>query len=120
MPSHRLPPVRRIRRRNEFQHVFECGQRIHGRYLTLVAAGNGGPRDRLGIVASKKLGGAVTRNKAKRLIREMFRRQNCEEAGRVGADIVVIPRAGMADVPFADLVKDFESSLRRLPRPSNP
>jgi ribonuclease P protein component len=119
MPSHRLPPARRIRRRVEFQHVFDQGRRIHGRYLTLVAAPNGGSQDRLGIVASKKLGGAVTRNRAKRLIREMFRRQDGEGSPQAGADIVVIPRTGMPEVPFAILLKDFETSVRRVPRRSS-
>jgi ribonuclease P protein component len=119
MPSHRLTPARRIRRQEDFQRVFDRGRRIHGRYLTLVAAPNGSPQDRLGIVASKKLGGAVTRNRAKRLIREIFRRHQDDGPGRPGADIVVIPRPGMPDVSYGMLAKDFETSLGRVPRSSN-
>jgi len=120
MPSHRLPPLRRIRRRDEFQHVFDQGRRVHGRYFTLVAAPNGGPSDRLGIVASRKIGGAVTRNRAKRLIREMFRRytDSSSHPRSSRADIVVIPRAGMTEVAFDELVKDFAGSLGRIARSS--
>ena len=53
MPSHPLPPARRIRRRGEFQHVFEVGRRAHGRFLTVVAAPATGGTSRLGIVASR-------------------------------------------------------------------
>src|ERR1700733_4987392 len=76
MPSNALPPARRIRRRGEFQRVFDAGRRAHGRYLTIIAAPALCADSRLGIVASKKLGGAVVRNRAKRLIREMFRTQS--------------------------------------------
>src|SRR5262249_15982305 len=68
-----LPPGRRLRRRSEFQHVFDGGRRAHGRYLTIVAARSSGSVTRLGIVASRKIGGAVGRNPPKRLIREGFR-----------------------------------------------
>ena len=80
MPSNALPPARRIRRRGEFQRVFDAGRRAHGRYLTIIAAPAPGADSRLGIVASKKLGGAVVRNRAKRLIREMFRTQSGPES----------------------------------------
>ena len=80
MPSNALPPARRIRRRGEFQRVFDAGRRAHGRYLTIIAAPRSGADSRLGIVASKKLGGAVVRNRAKRLIREMFRTQSRPES----------------------------------------
>ena len=65
----------------EFQRVFDAGRRAHGRYLTIIAAPAPGPDSRIGIVASKKLGGAVVRNRAKRLIREMFRTQPRPDRG---------------------------------------
>ena len=103
---------RRVRRRREFQQVFEHGQRIQGRYVTLLVLANARPTPRLGIVASRKLGGAVTRNRAKRLIREIFRR-NLEHHRGPAVDAVVIPRRELLEAPFESLVQDFQSVWRR-------
>jgi ribonuclease P protein component len=111
MPSNALPPARRIRRRGEFQRVFDAGRRAHGRYLTIIAAPAPGADSRLGIVASKKLGGAVVRNRAKRLIREMFRTQSgpCQ-----ASDLVIIPKAAALQVQAAEVVSDYRMALKRL------
>lgn len=111
MPSNALPPARRIRRRGEFQRVFDAGRRAHGRYLTIIAAPSSGPDSRIGIVASKKLGGAVVRNRAKRLIREVFRTQSGPETA---SDLVVIPKASALQVEAAEVVSDYRTTLRRL------
>ena len=111
MPSNTLPPARRIRRRAEFQRVFDAGRRAHGRYLTIIAAPAPGPDSRIGIVASKKLGGAVVRNRAKRLIREMFRTQIGPERA---SDLVVIPKASALQVEAGEVVNDYKTALRRL------
>jgi ribonuclease P protein component len=110
MSSNALPPVRRLRRRVEFQRVFDKGRRTHGRFLTIIAAPDGGPCARLGIVASKKLGGAVDRNRAKRLIREVFRTITPVERP---LDVVVIPKAPLLVAPFEAFERDFRVTLRR-------
>lgn len=110
MPSHALPPARRLRRRAEFQRVFDTGRRAHGRYLTIIAAPDGAPSSRLGIVASRKLGGAVVRNYAKRLIRETFR-ITCDTSPPL--DLVVIPKRALLEASFPGLVQDFRNVLRR-------
>ena len=102
----------RLRRRSEFQRVFETGCRSQGRYLTMVVAANGTSRPRVGIVASRKLGDAVRRNRAKRLIREIFRKTPFPPGGQ-GVDIVVIPRRELFDAAYASLETDFRTSLRR-------
>ena len=91
--------------------MFDAGRRAHGRYLTIIAAPAPGPDSRIGIVASKKLGGAVVRNRAKRLIREMFRTQTAPERA---SDLVVIPKAIALQVDSVEVVSDYKATLRRL------
>ena len=105
---------RRLRRRAEFQRVFDGGQRIRGRFLTVIVAPSetsGGAR--LGLVASRKLGDAVRRNLAKRLIREIFRLNPPQPGDTRGVDIVVIPRVELFDAAYTTLVEDYRSALSR-------
>jgi ribonuclease P protein component len=110
MPSHGFSKAQRVRRRGEFQRVFDAGSRVSSRYFTLVLAPGATSAARLGIVASRKLGDAVRRNRAKRLIREMFRHLDQPPAP---VDVVVIPRRELFDAPFSDLERDFRAVFRR-------
>ena len=112
MTSHRFSKAQRVRRRGDFQQVFDRGFRIGSRYFTLLLAPGGGAAARLGIVASRKLGDAVHRNRAKRLIREVFR-LNQPLPGGAGIDLVVIPRRELFDARFTDIDEDFRAAWRR-------
>jgi ribonuclease P protein component len=107
-----MPKERRVRRRAEFQDVFERGYRVHGRFFTILVLPSGRPTPRLGIVASRKFGGAVQRNRAKRLIREMFRKIAPIHRGPA-IDVVVIPRRELLRTDFPALSKDFQNVWRR-------
>ena len=99
--------------------VQDQGRRVATRYLTLLAMPNLLQCDRLGIIASRRLGGAVLRNRAKRRVRELFRRQEPDTVvdRRVAAlDLVVIPRREVATIPFAVLEQDFRAAMKRLDR----
>ena len=110
--AHRFDKGRRLRQRAEFQTVFHTGVRVRGRFWTILVAPGQATRSRLGIVASKKVGDAVRRNRAKRLIREVFRRtQNLRAATRV--DMVVIPRVELFDATFASLEEDYRTVVAR-------
>jgi ribonuclease P protein component len=102
---------RRVRRPAEYKRAFQGGSRVHGRYFTFVTSPNGRAIVRLGIVASRKLGDAVARNRAKRLIREIFRQS--ELMPGAGVDLVVIPRDSVFNAPYATLEADFRDVLRR-------
>ena len=103
----------RIRRRPEFQRVYEGGQRLRLRLMTVMALANGRESSRLGIAATRKLGDAVVRNRAKRLVREVFRKADVPG----GLDIVVIPRRDMLDVEYRTIEAEFRYALRRVRRP---
>jgi ribonuclease P protein component len=111
MPSLALPPARRLRRRGEFQRVFDTGRRAHGRFFTIIAAPGETAGARLGIVASRKLGGAVARNRAKRLIRNVFRTSMTDPSARV--DLVVLPKGTIFEADASGLLQDFTATLKR-------
>ena len=98
-----FPPAERIRRRQDFKKIHEEGRRTSGRYMTALFLANTLGHGRLGIIASRRLGGAVARNRAKRLIREVFRRS---VPPAIGMDVVVIPRRELFDAAFADFEAD--------------
>jgi ribonuclease P protein component len=105
----RFSRIERIRRRVEYQAVYDGGSKVHGRYLTLFTLGNATPIGRLGIAATRKLGGSVERNRAKRLIREVFRRNKLAP----GFDVVVVPKRELLDASLSALEAEFRTSLER-------
>ena len=110
-PGRTFKTHERIRRRPEYQRVQERGTRVSGRFMTAVLLPNEFPHDRLGIIASRRVGGAVQRNRAKRLIRELFRLN--KRSGATGLDIIVIPRSELVATPFSLLEADYRGILQR-------
>jgi ribonuclease P protein component len=104
-----LRRTERVRRRPEFEHAYETGARITGRYMTVFVVENGGHTPRLGIAATRKMGDAVERNRAKRLARELFRRHKID----AGLDVIIVPRREMVDAPFDTLEADYLTALGR-------
>jgi ribonuclease P protein component len=80
---------------------------------------DGDPTVRLGFTATRKIGGAVVRNRAKRRLREAARAL-APQLARPGSDYVFIARMGTADRPWERLLDDVKSALTRLatPRPA--
>jgi len=68
---------------------------------------------RVGFTASRKVGGAVVRNRAKRRLRAAVREVMAGHAA-AAYDYVVIARAGTPGRPYLDLVADLETALRKL------
>jgi len=102
----------RVRQRSDFEQAYGSGRKVGGRFMLVFLVPNRGGIPRLGVAAGRKFGGAVRRNRAKRLAREIFRRHRPSTA----TDIVIIPRREMLDASFLHLESDFLEILRRSAR----
>ena len=80
----------------DFLRLYKKGRYIASKYSVIYVRPNGRPYNRLGITAGKKVGNAVCRNRAKRLIRLAYR--NAEISLPVGIDIVIVARTRLCEV----------------------
>ena len=89
-----LSPKERIRKQKDFLLLYRKGNRFNGRYVTLIYRPNDMNFSRLAAIASiKNVGNSVKRNKVRRWIRTLFRRN--KEALKTPLDIMVIANKGI-------------------------
>ncbi len=108
-----LSQTRRLRKRADFQRIYRNGIRVVGLFVVLFVEIGPLAQRRLGITASRKIGPAVTRNRCKRRIRELFRLNSGLLFGG-GFDMVVNARRGCADASWQELLRDYTRCLSRL------
>ena len=110
-PALTLPPERRINRGRDFARARTEGRRLALGCLVLNWVESSGEQTRLGVITSKKIGGAVLRTRARRLLREAFRLNQHRLARPV--DLVLVARQSIVEKAFADVERDFVNALRR-------
>lgn len=89
--------------------MFRQGKRCSGSLVVVRVLPNGLDRSRLGVVVTKKVGGAVDRNRAKRRIREAVNIR----AILPGWDVVVIARTSIQSAEYRDLERELQQLLVR-------
>ena len=105
----------RVRKRAEFDRIQKGGARVSTRSFLLVVAGRADRKPaRLGITASRKIGGAVVRNRAKRLVREAFR--SLGDLFPPGIDLVVIVRKPPGAMKATDVENEWRRAAKELKR----
>ena len=111
-PSLRLPQTMRLKQRRDFSELKQQGQRLAaGCLIANWKASPAGSGSRLGVITSRKLGSAVTRSRARRLLRETFRLHQHDL--RQPVRMVLVARSSILGKQRADVERDFLSALRR-------
>lgn len=120
-PAGLFPKANRLRRRSEFKRVYAGERKIHGKHVVVFLS----PREedsslplacRLGITATRKIGGAVTRNLLKRRVREIYRQLPARGVlpPAASADFVLNLKGSASDAPFEALRADIERIWSQL------
>lgn len=112
-PGERLASAERLRRRGDFVRCYRKGRRRHGALAILYAVPNGLEHARLGVTASRKVGGAVVRNRLRRRVREIYRRWS-ERDELPAMDLVVHLKPPAGDSDFQVLRAELLRLLRGL------
>lgn len=112
-----------IQRRSDFLQAASTGKKFITSTLVLQmlarnTAHPAGDGPRIGYTVTRKMGGAVSRNRIKRRLREAVRKAAPAHA-LPGHDYVVIARHKALDCPFSDLVRDMEFAFSRIPTMKN-
>ena len=111
-PRLRFGSRARIKQGRDFMRVRQHGQRlVTGCLIANWERLPAGSQSRLGVITSGKIGGAVVRNRARRLLRESFRLHQNDLTQPL--DLVLVARQSIAKKPFAEVEKDFLTTLRK-------
>jgi len=111
-PRLSFPKRHRLRRQSEFERVKRSGRLERGALLMLrVLVGESGSRFRAGFIASKKIGGAVLRNRVRRRLRETVRRHQHEIVE--GAWVVTVARATAGRATYRELEDEWLRLAKR-------
>jgi ribonuclease P protein component len=107
-PSGRFPSRSRVRKRVEFLKIQDGGLRVSTSRFVLILSASAAPHasePRLGITASRRVGNAVVRSRAKRLIREAFRATR--ELWPAGIDLVVIVKRATGESKLESVIAEW-------------
>ena len=107
------PKIERLRKRPDFLACAKGPHCARGAVLIQARPRDQHPLVRVGFTATKRIGGAVERNRAKRRLREAAR-QILPDLAHPGFDYVFIARGGVTTRPWPRLLDDVKSALLRL------
>ena len=118
-PRRTLRPEDRLKLRRDFVRAQQGGRKVHTAHFVVCVWSRGDVEPpRLGVTVTRKIGGAVQRNRVKRLVREVFRCNR--ELFPVGCDVVLIAKEGSPSLGMTDVLAEMRGSAAALARAGRP
>ena len=104
-----LPKENRLKKKKEFEAIFENGRTIKGKNIIVKYLGNGLEYTKVGFIVSKKVfKKAVERNRIKRQLREAVKSTDLKR----GLSIIIIALPTIKDVPYVEIESDIKKTLK--------
>ncbi|HPQ41136.1 MAG TPA: ribonuclease P protein component [bacterium] len=95
----------------DFREIYRIGRKYPGRFFVLFVTPREDQLVRFGVTASRRVGNAVVRNRAKRIMREAVR--HVFPVMQCGADIVLVARAGIRETGTSGVLHQLSEQLRK-------
>lgn len=102
-----------LRGKQNFSAIYNKGKSIGDRCVVLFYRKNSLDYNRVAFLASKKVGNSVTRNRARRLMKESYRQIVANSNLAQGYDLIIIARTTIINLKCADVKKSIEAATRR-------
>jgi ribonuclease P protein component len=109
--SQKFPKSDRILKREGFRRVYEQGLKVQSKYFTAFVAANQIDKPRIGITVTRKIGNSVERNRARRLLREAFRKNKW--LAPKGVDIVINVKRSLVEAGYREVEAELVALLKR-------
>jgi ribonuclease P protein component len=110
--SAKFPKSDRILKRDVFRRVYEEGRKLQFSYFTAFVLPKKTPQPRIGITTTRKTGNSVQRNRARRLVREAFRKNKWLVPH--GVDIVINVKQALVGAVYTEFENEFITFLQRV------
>ena len=100
-----------LRKDSDFGSIYKKGKSVGDRFVVVFSRKNNLPYNRTAFLASKKVGNAVARNRARRLMKESYR--SLSDQFQTGYDIIFIARNTIKNSKCADVKKSIEAATKK-------
>src|SRR5215470_8171566 len=103
-----------LRNSRQFRRVYDQGARFHTPFFSAFFLRNDVGEQRYGITVTRRIGGAVARNRCKRRLREVVRNYEPGASCTEGFDLVLNVKAGLVEADFKQLQESFSQVISRF------
>lgn len=106
-----LKRINRLKKRYQFNYVYKSGEHISGEHMVLYLVSSKTKNIKVGLAVTKKIGKAVVRNRVRRQLREIIKKQ--VPSLKQNYNIIVVARDNITSASFENLTNEFLKLIKK-------